>query len=65
MENDADIITGELIEIYGDPITKQEHEGWAVVKKVVRRDGLYAYVEVEFEDEPGELFPRTIEIASA
>lgn len=48
--------------VYHDPITLTEPEGSATLKEQIRPDtgdGLSMWM-VEFDDEPGELFQRTI-----
>ena len=54
---------GDKVKIYQDPITKQDFEGYAILQAEYRTDdtgdGLSMWV-VTFEDEPEQVYTRTI-----
>ena len=58
--NMNDISVGDTVEVFQKPFTKEQHEGFATVKEVIRSYDTHADVVVEFDDEPGEQFIRTI-----
>lgn len=52
--------TGEKVVVYEDPYTKQKPEGEAILRELYRENGLESYWRVEFINEPGVYYERTI-----
>lgn len=52
--------TGMTVTIYEDPFTKQKPEGQAVLRELYRTLALEMIWRVEFVDEPGEHYERSI-----
>lgn len=52
--------TGVKVMIYEDPATRQKPEGKATLRELYRENGLESYWRVEFDDEPGAYYERTI-----
>jgi len=50
--------------IYEDPMTKQKPEGKATLRELYRENGLESYWRVEFDDEPGAFYERTVYLES-
>ena len=58
-------LTGKVVTIYEDPVTREKVEGEALICKVLttleRTDsGTYYQCEVRFEDDNGESYIRTV-----
>ncbi len=52
----------ELVAVYYDPYTQEDLEGYAELKRFVRSDveNCFEWWNVEFDDEPDELYERMI-----
>ena len=35
-------------------------EGWAIIREIIEQDAEQTYARVEFENEPGQTYPRLI-----
>lgn len=53
---------GTRTTIYEDPITKQKPEGQATLRELYKENGCESYWRVEFDDESGAFYERTIYI---
>ncbi len=54
------IQTGDQVTIYEDPHTKQKPEGEAILRELYSSSGVETHWRVEFTDEPGEFYERTV-----
>ncbi len=53
---------GDTVSIYQKPFTKEDFEGRAKIKKIGQQYETHIDAEVEFEDEPGDVYFRAISI---
>ena len=53
---------GSRVMIYEDPITKEKPEGKAILRELYAIRGLISRWRVEFEDELGQFYERSIAI---
>lgn len=51
---------GDFVKVYEDPVIQQHYEGIGKVCKVHHQDEVRALLEVEFRDDPGQQFYRTV-----
>lgn len=51
---------GDTVPIYQKPFTKEDFEGTATIKKIHRRYDTHIDCEVEFENEPGDIYFRAV-----
>jgi len=52
--------TGQKRIIYEDPVTCEKSEGEAILRELYSTNGLSSHWRVEFVDEPGVFYERTI-----
>ena len=54
--------TGQTVTIFEDPITRQKPEGDAILRELYKTLGTASIWRVEFTDEPGQFYERTIQL---